>query len=133
MRLTGLQSYTLERGLVLILQDNRLIALPESLGNLLNLTDLDLRNNRLTSLPESLGQLQKLRYLDLRANALWMLPTSLSTLRNLEKLDLRWNKLAMLPEWTKQLERQGCTIYVRCRPAAPRRRLNTDRWAAQKL
>jgi Leucine-rich repeat (LRR) protein len=81
-------------------------------GNLANLTDLDLRNNRLASLPETLAGLKNLRYLDLRANKLVSLSVNLAELKNLEKLDLRWNKLTFYPEWLQQLEEQGCTIFI---------------------
>ena len=40
---------------------NQLTALPESLGNLLNLQELSLDGNQLTALPESLGNLQGLQ------------------------------------------------------------------------
>nr|WP_281178557.1 leucine-rich repeat domain-containing protein [Streptosporangium amethystogenes] len=52
-------------------------ALPESLGNLTALTELDLRHNRLTALPESLGNLTALTELDLRRNQLAALPECL--------------------------------------------------------
>ena len=57
-QLTQLQS--------LDLSDNRLTALPESLGRLAGLTQLqslDLSSNQLTALPESLGQLTQLQSL----------------------------------------------------------------------
>lgn len=48
----------------------KLTSLPESIGNLTNLTELRLRANQLTSLPESIGNLTNLTYLDLDNNQL---------------------------------------------------------------
>jgi Leucine-rich repeat (LRR) protein len=73
---------------------------------------LDLRNNKLTALPESLGNLHALRFLDLRANQLLHLPPTLQGLMNLEKLDLRWNPLASPPSWIAELEARGCVVFV---------------------
>ena len=92
--------------------EDELENLPEALGNLSSLTELDLRNNKLMALPESLGGLSNLVYLDLRANPLTMLPASIGNLPRLEKLDLRWTRLASTPEWFERLEARGCGIYL---------------------
>jgi hypothetical protein len=98
--------------LALSLRFRGLAALPESLGGLTRLVELDLRNNRLGALPESIGQLDSLVSLDLRGNRLRALPPSIGALPHLEKLDLRWNKLSSLPGWIQQLERRGCTVFT---------------------
>ena len=62
-------------------------ALPEgvlSAPRLCNVEELFLDQNSLTSLPEDLGALEKLRELNVRNNALTSLPTSLGKLRALE-------------------------------------------------
>ena len=84
--------------LALYLSSNQLTSLPEWIGNLTNLTRLDLHSNQLTSLPESLGNLTNLTELYLSENQLISLPESLGNLTNLTKLDLRRNELTSLPE-----------------------------------
>ena len=86
------------------------IVLPESLGGLLHLTQLDLRNNQLLELPAALGHAANLAHLDLRGNKLQTLPASLAALPQLEKLDLRWNKLRGEQAWLRELERRGCIV-----------------------
>ncbi|RVX23333.1 putative LRR receptor-like serine/threonine-protein kinase [Vitis vinifera] len=65
------------------LEGNGIIGeIPEELGNLSNLTNLNLGNNRLTGeIPSSLGNLKKLRFLILNQNNLTgTIPESLSSL-----------------------------------------------------
>jgi Leucine-rich repeat (LRR) protein len=50
---------------------NELKNLPESIGNLVNLTKLDLKSHSLREIPESLGNLTKLQYLDIDSDRLW--------------------------------------------------------------
>ena len=52
--------------------------MPESLGNLTALTELDLSGNQLTAVPESLGNLTALTELDLSGNQLTALPVRLA-------------------------------------------------------
>ncbi|MHA2346780.1 MAG: leucine-rich repeat domain-containing protein [Candidatus Hodarchaeales archaeon] len=80
-----------------------LTSLPESIGQLTQLTSLDLRDNQLSSLPVSIGQLTQLRHLDLRDNQLTSLPVSIGQLTQLRHLDLRDNQLTSLPESIGQL------------------------------
>ena len=57
-----------------------LISLPESIGNLVNLQELDLGWNNLISLPESFGNLVNVRKLHLWGNKLTSLPESFGTI-----------------------------------------------------
>ena len=82
----------------LLLNNNYLTSLPESIGNLTNLQTLILFYNRLTSLPESIGNLSNLQILSLIANKLTSLPESIGDLSNLRDLWLSRNKLTSLPE-----------------------------------
>jgi hypothetical protein len=72
---------------------------------------LHLRNNHLSSLPESIGALQELRQIDLRGNPLTHLPDVLGSLRRLEKLDVRWVARLVRPPWIADLEARGCAVY----------------------
>ena len=50
------------------LSDNQLIELSSEIGNLAQLTELDLSDNQLTQLPGEIGNLAQLTYLDLSNN-----------------------------------------------------------------
>ena len=80
------------------LSNNQLSSLPESLGNLNNLIWLDLSNNQLSSLPKYLGNLNNLIWLYLGYNQLSSLSESLGNLNNLTWLYLEYNQLSSLPE-----------------------------------
>ena len=67
-------------------------AVPETIGNLVNLKRLYLADNQLTVIPDSIGQLQSLRVLDLRHNSLETLPPSIANLNSLEDLWVAENK-----------------------------------------
>jgi leucine-rich repeat protein SHOC2 len=82
----------------LTLTNNSLTSLPESIGNLTSLTLLNLANNSLTSLPESIGNLTNLKYLNLSGNELTNLPSSIGNLTDLTELHLNFNRLKSLPE-----------------------------------
>jgi Leucine-rich repeat (LRR) protein len=53
---------------VLNLYDNKLLSLPNEIGDLKNLRELGLSENRLTTLPKTIGNLVNLLTLDLRFN-----------------------------------------------------------------
>ena len=84
---------------------NRLTSLPESIGQLQNLSVFNVEGNRLGSLPESIAQLQKLSMLFLNNNRLASLPESLGQLQNLRELQVANNQLAFLPESIGQLHK----------------------------
>ncbi|WP_287130992.1 COR domain-containing protein [Candidatus Cyanaurora vandensis] len=80
------------------LSNNQLTNLPEWLGSFTQLQDLYLSNNQLTNLPEWLGSLTQLQFLDLSSNQLTNLPESLGNLTQLPNLYLSNNYLTELPE-----------------------------------
>jgi hypothetical protein len=71
--------------------------LPENIGTLRNLTELDLTKNRLRELPASLTKLTGLRKLNLSCNVLETLPEDFGKLEHLEKLWFERNALKQLP------------------------------------
>jgi leucine-rich repeat protein SHOC2 len=82
----------------LALFSKNIISLPESICELINLTELNLCDNQLTNLPESIGNLIDLTYLDLSENQLTALPYSIGNLTDLTELDLSNNQLTVLPD-----------------------------------
>jgi Leucine-rich repeat (LRR) protein len=66
--------------------ENYLTSLPNSIGNLTNLTYLYCGNNNLTSLPDSIDNLTNLTLLNCDSNELITLPDSICNLTNLKEL-----------------------------------------------
>lgn len=62
-----------------------------------NLTSLVLHHNKLVTLPNSLGELQALKTLDLSGNEFETLPIPVTTLKTLLSLNLSQNKITSLP------------------------------------
>jgi len=75
-----------------------LATLPESIGDLINLTGLNLRNNGISTVPESIGSLTNLTSIDLAINNLTSFPIGILSLSNLIYLDLYDNEITSLPE-----------------------------------
>lgn len=71
--------------------------LPSEIGNLSNLTFLNLEFNHLSSLPPEIGYLSNLRHLDLWSNSLTSLPPEIGNLSSLRLLELADNNLTTLP------------------------------------
>ena len=92
------------------LNSNQLDSLPESIGQLANLTLLYLDENKLTSLPESIGNLTNLTWLNLRRNQLTRLPESIGNLKNLIWLNLRENKLSQSEKDKIRKQLPNCEI-----------------------
>jgi leucine-rich repeat protein SHOC2 len=107
-----IEQVRLNRRTSLNLRNLLVTPLPESIGNLVDLTHLDLAENQLTSLPDSIGNLINLTHLDLgchpNANAIltnmdWQvnllanLPDSIGNLTSLTHLNLEGNQLTSLP------------------------------------
>ncbi|XP_049585133.1 leucine-rich repeat and calponin homology domain-containing protein 1 isoform X1 [Syngnathus scovelli] len=81
---------------VLNASNNKLVSLPESVGQLRRLMELDISCNELTTLPRHIGRLRALRELNVRRNLLCVLPEDLADLP-LVKLDFSCNKVSTIP------------------------------------
>ncbi len=68
--------------------------LPSEIGQLRDLTELNLDHNRLTSLPPEIRHLQNLSSLDLHGNQLDHLPSEVGELTNLTLFDVSDNPLS---------------------------------------
>ncbi len=77
---------------------NSIAYLPESIGNLSELEELDLGENLiLKSLPKSIEKCKKIKFLNLQGNAFTSLPQEIGNLTELTVLDLRHNQITHLP------------------------------------
>ena len=74
--------------------ESRLEKLPEAIGQLKNLTILNLSRNKLISLPESIGLLTKLTHLDASYNIIKDIPSSIYNLKQLQVLNLKGSFLS---------------------------------------
>ncbi|XP_033895083.3 DISP complex protein LRCH3-like isoform X16 [Acipenser ruthenus] len=81
---------------VLIACNNKLLCLPEEIGHLRQLTELDVSCNEIQTLPSQVGQLEALRDLNIRRNHLVRLPVELAELP-LVRIDFSCNKIATIP------------------------------------
>ena len=66
---------------------------------------LILTDNQIEALPESMGQLHRLQKLALAGNCLSALPASMANCKKLELVRLSANKLTQIPDWLMQLPR----------------------------
>uniref|UniRef100_UPI00398F1F78 DISP complex protein LRCH3-like n=1 Tax=Pristiophorus japonicus TaxID=55135 RepID=UPI00398F1F78 len=81
---------------VLIASNNKLTSLPDDIGNLRQLRELDVSCNEIQRLPPQIGLLESLRDLNVRRNQLLTLPEELSELP-LVRLDFSCNKVTRIP------------------------------------
>jgi hypothetical protein len=72
--------------------------LPECIGNLLNLKELDLSGNKFEVFPESICKLVNLKELNISNNLLTEIPNDIVNLTKLERLDISVNQLYKLPK-----------------------------------
>ncbi|KAL0963680.1 hypothetical protein UPYG_G00309470 [Umbra pygmaea] len=81
---------------VLNASNNKLVCLPEAIGQLRNLMELDVSCNEITALPRHIVRLKALRELNVRRNLLCVLPEDLAELP-LVKFDFSCNKVSTIP------------------------------------
>uniref|UniRef100_A0A8D2JGB0 Leucine rich repeats and calponin homology domain containing 3 n=1 Tax=Sciurus vulgaris TaxID=55149 RepID=A0A8D2JGB0_SCIVU len=81
---------------VLIASNNKLVSLPEEIGHLRYLTELDVSCNEIQTIPSQIGNLEALRDLNVRRNHLVRLPEELAELP-LIRLDFSCNKIIAIP------------------------------------
>ncbi|XP_020286310.1 leucine-rich repeat and calponin homology domain-containing protein 1 isoform X2 [Pseudomyrmex gracilis] len=87
----------------LLVAHNRLASLPDELGRMTALAELDAGCNEITTLPPRIGDLARLRSLDLRSNLLVHLPIELTYLK-LVKLDISGNRISVLPNEMRKMK-----------------------------
>ncbi|XP_063263892.1 DISP complex protein LRCH3 isoform X9 [Prinia subflava] len=81
---------------VLIASNNKLVSIPEEIGQLKQLTELDVSCNEIQTIPPQIGRLGSLRDLNVRRNNLVRLPEELAELP-LIRLDFSCNKITTIP------------------------------------
>ena len=89
---------------VLNLSKNRIVNLPEFIGELQFLEDLDLTKNKLEYYPLTLCKNSSLRFLRLGQNVFENLPACIESLQKLEYLDLIDTPISDLPESIARLK-----------------------------
>ncbi|KAL1787454.1 leucine-rich repeat and calponin-likey domain-containing protein 3 isoform X3 [Sigmodon hispidus] len=81
---------------VLIASNNKLVSLPEEIGLLRHLTELDVSCNEIQTVPSQIGNLEALRDFNVRRNHLIRLPEELAEVP-LIRLDFSCNKITSIP------------------------------------
>ncbi|XP_041528905.1 DISP complex protein LRCH3 isoform X2 [Microtus oregoni] len=81
---------------VLIASNNKLVSLPEEIGHLRHLTELDVSCNEIQTVPSQIGNLEALRDFNVRRNHLVRLPEELAEVP-LIRLDFSCNKVTAIP------------------------------------
>ncbi|XP_038944264.1 DISP complex protein LRCH3 isoform X16 [Rattus norvegicus] len=81
---------------VLIASNNKLVSLPEEIGQLRHLTELDVSCNEIQTVPSQIGNLEALRDFNVRRNHLLRLPEELAEVP-LIRLDFSCNKITVIP------------------------------------
>ncbi|KAF4796046.1 Leucine-rich repeat and calponin like proteiny domain-containing protein 3 [Turdus rufiventris] len=81
---------------VLIASNNKLVSIPEEIGRLKQLTELDVSCNEIQTIPPQIGSLESLRDLNVRRNNLVRLPEEIAELP-LIRLDFSCNKITTIP------------------------------------
>ncbi|EHB10010.1 Leucine-rich repeat and calponin-like protein domain-containing protein 2 [Heterocephalus glaber] len=87
---------------VLVISNNKLVSIPEEIGKLKDLMELDISCNEIQVLPQQMGKLHSLRELNIRRNNLHVLPEELGDLP-LVKLDFSCNKVTEIPVCYRKL------------------------------
>ncbi|XP_058789032.1 leucine-rich repeat and calponin homology domain-containing protein isoform X2 [Phymastichus coffea] len=87
----------------LLVAYNRLEALPDELGRMTVLAELDAGCNEITNLPSRMGDLSQLRCLDLRCNLLVQIPIELTYLK-LITFDISGNRISVLPNELRKMK-----------------------------
>ena len=88
--------------------------IPDSIGNLIELNHLILKDNNLKNIPESISLLKNLETLELGNCQITSLPDSLGNLKKLKKLTIERNfKLNLIPNAALQLAKNNiCQKYI---------------------
>ena len=83
---------------------NQLNTLPSEIGQLTNLSSLDLDGNSFSNLPPEIGNLINLSYLDLSNNQFSVIPSEISQLSSIRNLNVASNQLSELPPEIAKLQ-----------------------------
>ncbi|XP_054851106.1 leucine-rich repeat and calponin homology domain-containing protein 4 isoform X2 [Eublepharis macularius] len=94
---------------VLIASNNKVASLPDDIGALRSLRQLDVGSNELQFLPASMGGLESLRDLSVRRNQIAVLPEELAELP-LVRLDFSCNRVAHIPVCYRRLRHLQCIL-----------------------
>ena len=94
----------------LFLNNNSLSVLPDLIGNLSNLRQLDLSDNSLEILPQAITNLKYLQHLEINNNRLLTIPDYIGNLEELNFLFLKKNPITSAPSSILNLSRCSITL-----------------------
>ena len=89
---------------ILEISDCNITTLPSEFGNLSSLQTLYLPSNKLVALPDEIGNLTSLQTLNCRSNKLLKIPSSIGRLHNLEDINFGDNEILEIPQEIRSLE-----------------------------
>ncbi len=87
----------------LFLNNNRFSAMPDGIGELVDLQEFNMGNNRLTNMSQDITKLKKMKKLCLEHNNIEQIPRDIGNLVNLCVLDLSYNNITCLPTSIEKL------------------------------
>lgn len=93
----GIQEWENGRLIVLGCWGFSLFEIPQSIGNLTKLENLNLGFNNISNLPESIGNLTNLNFLSFFNNHISSVPNTFERLTNIEYLNFRENEFSKIP------------------------------------
>ncbi|PKI46191.1 hypothetical protein CRG98_033449 [Punica granatum] len=96
----------------------RLKKLPDSLGYLRSLIELDLLDTRITILPDTIGKLKKLARLDISRTRITELPNSIGKLKKLRVIRMTGIMIEELPSSIRKLKRLEVLDAEQCKSLA---------------
>eukprot|EP01095_Lingulamoeba_sp_RSL-Kostka_P003196 TRINITY_DN1411_c0_g1_i1.p1 TRINITY_DN1411_c0_g1~~TRINITY_DN1411_c0_g1_i1.p1 ORF type:complete len:246 (+),score=36.80 TRINITY_DN1411_c0_g1_i1:104-841(+) len=82
----------------LLINENKLLALPDDIDRLSSLLIFNCSNNELTELPRNIGNILSLKTLNIKMNKIEKLPDNFGNLSKLEHLYITNNLISELPE-----------------------------------
>ncbi len=88
---------------ILNLDDNQIRSIPDAITKLTNLTTLNLSANKITKIPDAIAELSNLQTLVLGGNQIRTITKNIKQLSSLKHLDLSENEIAVIPDEISQL------------------------------
>ena len=98
---------------VLLLNDNRIVTIPDTINQLTHIKLLNLSNNEFTAIPNSLGFLVNVEEIDISMNTVTQFNDVLLKLPKIKKLNLVYNEWNSLPPSINALKRGDFSYQIK--------------------